>query len=348
LSLSPASRSLLPSCSALLSYSAVLVFCVAVVPACLAQATQAQSTQTHVTEAQAGQTTQESDLDDLGELGGLSAAAMTNDSGPAGIIPVAKGFNASLGTTSQHDSSSGWYSLMTPNIAYRLDRYFSVDAGVAMYMYINIDANVGTKAKPVYAYKTKNDVFGDTALSFHGDASFLSTDYNGTVSMGLPSGNTDYGLGAGQVTYNVNNHFEKNFGLFTPDIEFGFGDTSTLVNQRVVKSYVAVGPMAHFQAGTAVDLPWRMSFEAEAYEELPLDKNLVYSTTGKGKKKVTTASNLDPAEDNGFLTSLDIPLSRHVTMSGFYSRSLRDHEDAGGFSFTFLLKAPPQPREVAF
>jgi hypothetical protein len=273
---------------------------------------------------------------------------MTNDSGPAGIIPVAKGFNASMGTTSQHDSSSGWSSLLTPNVAYRLNRYISVDAGVPMYMYINIDANVGTKTKPVYVYSPKKGAFGDTSLSFHGDATAWTIDYNGTVSLGLPSGNTDYGLGAGQVTYNINNHFEKNFDLFTPDIEFGFGDTTTLVSQRVLKSYVAVGPMAHFQAGTAVNLPWRMSFEADAYEELPLDKNLVYSTTGSGKKKVTTATNTDPAEDNGFLTSLDIPLTRHVTMSGFYSRSLRDHDDVGGFSFTFLLKAPPRPPEIAF
>ena len=200
----------------------------------------------------------------------------------------------------------------------------------------------------MYAYTTKNNVFGDTSLSFHGDASALTVDYNGTVSLGLPSGNTDYGLGAGQVTYNINNHFERNFDLFTPNIEFGFGDTSALVNQRVLKSYVAVGPMAHFQAGTAVNLPLRMSFEADAYEELPLDKNLVYSTTGSGKKQVTTATNKDPAEDNGFITSLDVPLSRHVTMSWFYSRSLHDHDDVGGFSFTFLLKAPPQPPEIPF
>ena len=343
--ISRASRNLPSPLSAGLFFFAALVCVAAPVPSGRAQATQAQSPHTHVTQAQAGQTAQASDLD---ELGGLSAAAMTNDSGPAGIIPVAKGFNVSLGTTSQHDSSSGWSSLLTPNVAYRLDRYISMDAGIPVYMYINTDDNVGTKTKPVYLYKTKNDVFGDTSLSFHGDASFLSIDYNGTVSLGLPSGNTDYGLGAGQVTYNINNHFEKNFDLFTPDIEFGFGDTSSLVNQRVVKSYVAVGPMAHFQAGTAVDLPWRMSFEADAYEELPLDNNLVYSTTGSGKKKVTTATNTDPAEDNGFLTSLDIPLSRHVTMSGFYNRSLRDHDDTGGFSFTFLLKAPPRPPEVAF
>jgi hypothetical protein len=279
------------------------------------------------------------------ELGGISAAATTNDSGPAGIIPAVRGFNASLGTSSQHDSSNGWSSVLTPNVAYRFNRYFSADAGVPMYMYINIDANVGTKAKPVYAYSPKKGVFGDTNLSFHADTNVHTIDYNATVAMGLPSGNTDYGLGAGQVTYNINNHFERGLGKFTPDIEMGFGDTSSLVDQRVLKSYVAVGPMAHFQAGTSLDLPWNMNFEVEAYEELPLAKNLVYSTTGKGKKKVTTSTNQDPAEDNGFNTSLDIPLSRHVTLSGFYSRSLRNHDDVGGFSFTFLLKGPPKPLE---
>jgi hypothetical protein len=323
--------------SLLWSLSASLIFFAALVPA-----TQAQATQAQVTQAQA---IQASELD---ELGGLSAAATTNDSGPAGIIPVARGFNASLGTSSQHDSSSGWSSLLTPNVAYRLDRYFSVDAGVPMYLDINVDANIGTKAKPVYAYSAKKGAFGDTSLSFHGDASAFTIGYNGTVSLGLPSGNTDYGLGAGQVTYNINNHFEKSAGVFTPDIELGFGDTSRLVDQRVLKSYVAVGPMLHFQAGTSVELPLHSSFEADAYEELPLAKNLVYSTTGKGKKKVTTSTNQDPGEDNGFLISLDIPLSRHVTMSGFYSRSLRDHDDIGGFSFTFLLKPPPREPEIAF
>ena len=333
MSVSLACRSLLPSCFSVLYFSGALVLLAAVVPPAGAQTTQTQETQA-------------SDLDDV--LGGLSAEAMSNDSGPAGIIPVQKGFNVSLGTSSQHDSSNGWSSILTPNVAYRLNRYLSVDAGVPMYLYIDIDANAGTKAKPVYKYSTKKDAFGDTSLSLHGDATAWTIDYNGTVSLGLPSGNTDYGLGAGQVTYNINNHFEKSMGLFTPDIEIGFGDTSAMVDPRILKSYIAVGPMAHFQAGTSVDLPLRLSFEAEAYEELPLDNNLVYSTTGKGKKKVTTSTNIDPSEDNGFLTSLDIPLSRHVTMSGFYNRSLRDRDDVGGFSFTFMLKAPPQPREVAF
>jgi hypothetical protein len=237
------------------------------------------------------QATPTAEMDELAVLN----ATEPNDSGPAGIIPATRGFNASLGTSSQHDSTNGWSSILNPNVAYRFNKYFSVDAGTPVYLYISVDANVGTTAKPVFAYTPKKGAFGDTSLSFEGDVSALSVEYSGTFTLGMPSGNTDYGLGAGQVTYNINNHFERGLGIFTPDIELGYGDTSNLVDQRVLKSYVAVGPLAHFQAGTSIDLPFHSSFEADAYEELPLAKDLVYSTTGKGKKKVTTSTNQDPA-----------------------------------------------------
>jgi hypothetical protein len=283
---------------------------------------------------------------ELEELAAINAAAAMNDSGPEGIIPAVRGFNVSLSTTSQHDSANGWSSLLTPNAAYRLNKHFSLDAGVPIHTYINVDTNVGTATRPDFRYAVQGGVFGDTEISFEGDANTERTFYSGTFSLGLPSGNVNYGLGAGQVTYSINNHLETYFFRFTPDIELGFGDTSSLVEQRILKSYIAVGPMAHFQAGTAVDLPHSLTFEADAYEELPLAKNIVYSSTGKGKKKVTTSTNEDPGEDNGFITSLDIPLNPHLTLSGFYSRSLRDHNDVAGFSFTFLLKAPPRLTEL--
>ncbi len=283
----------------------------------------------------------------LEELSSVTSNTNANDIGPAGIIPVMKGFNASLGVSWQHDSSNGWSTLLSPNAAYRINQYVSMDVGVPLYFYINIYSNIGTKAKPDYAYAARNGVFGDTSLSLRADVPLsLGMEYGATVSMGLPTGNTGFGLGAGQVTYDLNNHFERYFRMFTPNIEFGEGNGSALVDPRVRKDYISVGPIAHFQAGTAVDLPLKMTFEADAYEVLPLKPDLIFSTTGKGKKQVTTTTNIGPAEDNGFLTSLDIPLAPHVTLSGFYTRSLRDHDDVGGFSFTFLVKAPPRAEPV--
>lgn len=266
------------------------------------------------------------------------------DTGTNGTVPATKGYNLSLNTTSQHDSSNGWSSLMTPDFAYRFGKHFSADVNIPIYIYIVPYVQTGTAAKPAYQYEEKNHAPGDAEINLRFETHHDFVDYIVTATMGLPSGNRDYGLGAGQVTYTVNNHFEHSLGIFTPDIELGIGDSSSLVS-TVAKPYVAVGTLANFQAGTGLDLPFHAFFDAEAYEELPLTKTIIYSTTGKGKKKVTTATNEGAAEDNGFTTELDIPLSRNVVISGFYNRSLRNKIDTAGFGFTFLLKPAPLSRE---
>lgn len=276
---------------------------------------------------------------------GLSAqevSAKMPENGPAGLIPYVKGFNASLGTTTQHDSSNGWSSLLTPNLAYRFDNHFSFDVGAPIYTYINVVETKGTKAKPIYTTATKHFVAGDMNLNGHLQLAPTLFDYELTATVGLPSGNSKYGLGAGQVTYSLVNSFEKSFGMISPNVEVGIGDSSSLEQKRVRKSYVAVGTLAHFLAGFSVDLPRRSVFSASAYEELPLSAQTLYSSTGRGKKKVTTATSKSVGEDNGFETSLDIPVSGHVTLSGFYTRSLRSRTDTAGFSLTFLMKANPR------
>ncbi len=277
--------------------------------------------------------------------GSITASGSTNDAGPAGIIPFVKGPNLSVGAVGQHDSSDGWSSLLTPDLAWRFNRHFSADVGTPIYTYINVLVTQGTKAKPVYTSAIKHFVPGDTSLNGHFEASPSIFDYDLTATLGLPSGSQSDGLGAGQVTYFFNNHFEHSFGIFAPDIELGIGDSSGLVGTRVRRDYTSVGTLAHFQAGTSVVLPRNLSFSADAYEDLPVANETLYSTTGKGKKKVTTATTSGVAEDNGFTTSLDIPLNAHSTLSGFYNRSLRSHIDTAGFSLTFFLRSPPKPRE---
>lgn len=272
----------------------------------------------------------------------ISEATSVSDAGPAGIIPLVKGPNLSLTTSSQHDSTNGWSSVLSPDFAWRFDRHFSADVDAPIYASVNVVVTGGTKAKPTYTSATKHFVMGDTLLNGHYEVEASVLSYNLTGTLGLPSGSKSDGLGSGQVTYSFNNHFEKNFEFFTPDIELGIGDSSATQGARIRKSYTTVGTLAYFQAGGAFDLPLHSTFEADAYESLPISGQTLYSTTGKGKKKVTTATSSGIAEDNGFTTSLDIPLSGHVTLSGLYNRSLRSHIDTAGFSLTFLMKAPPR------
>jgi hypothetical protein len=266
--------------------------------------------------------------------------------GPNGAIP-AKGFNVLVNTSSQHDSSNGWSSVLTPSVAWRFNRHFSVDASIPLYVYLVAEDNTGTKLRPVYKYVTLHHAPGDATIDGLFETHSDLLDYTFTATLGVPSGNSSYGIGAGQPTYAFKNHFEHGFDFFTPNIELGITDASELVGAPIHKSYVTVGPLAYFQAGVAFDLPRHMNFEADAFEDLPVANTTVYSTTGKGKKKVTTATNEGAAEDNGFNTELDIPLNRHVILGGFYTRSLRNKIDTAGFSLTFQLKPTPVAREEA-
>ncbi|GAC1359130.1 MAG: hypothetical protein NVSMB3_06540 [Acidobacteriaceae bacterium] len=275
--------------------------------------------------------------------GSTSAAS---GAGPAGIVPYTRGFNASLGSATQHDSSNGWSSIITPGVAYRFSRNFSIDASVPIYGYINVDENRGTKAKPVYQLASKTGVPGDTSLAAHLDAHVL-VDYAATFNLGLPTGNTDFGLGAGKTTYSFTNHFEQSLGIFSPDVELGIADTSSLNNRRIRRSYTSVGLIAHLQAGSSIDLSHNVNFSADAYEDLPLVRGTVYSTTGRGKKRVSTSTTSPSSEDNGVNTSLDIPVSPHLTLSGLYSHSFRSEDDVAGLSLTFLLRAPSRPQDLS-
>lgn len=272
-----------------------------------------------------------------------SASVVTNDAGPAGIIPATRGFNASLGTTSQHDSSNGWSTLLTPGIAYRFNSLLSFNASIPLYTSIDVETNTGTKSKPVYVSTTRHGLPGDASLTVVLDTHPGPFDYAASVSVGLPSGNTAYGLGSGKPTYDLNNHFETSFGIFSPNIEVGFANSSNLIATRARKGYTAQGNLLHLQAGASIELPFNSSLETDAYEDMPISASTIYSTTNKGKKKTTTASSSSAAEDNGINTSLDVPFGRHLTFSGFYNHSTRSQDDIAGISLTFLLKPSPQP-----
>ena len=261
-----------------------------------------------------------------------------------GVIPYTKGLNAALTVTSQHDSASGWSNIIIPNVAYRYNSHFSAEISTPLYTYFQANTNVGTTAAPKFALKEQGPLWGDTTLSFHYDvAAHNFMLYSSTVAFGFATGDSKYGLSAAQTTYDFNNRFELNIP-FSPYVELGVGDASSLVNQRLLRDIITVGPLAHFQLGTTIDLPLNLSFTAGAFEQLPIGDQKLYDTVIRNKRTVTTIVGRGVAEDNGFISSLDIPLDRHVTLTGFYTRSLRQHDDTAGFAFTFLLR--PLPKQI--
>jgi hypothetical protein len=273
-----------------------------------------------------------------------SAKESTPDSGIAVSVPPVKGFNFILSSSSQYDGANGWSSQLSPLLSFRINRFFSLDTGLPAYLSVNYQTVKGTRLAPVYVANTAHGVIGDTAVSGHFDLDGAWLGYSFTATGAFPTGNAQANLSANAKTYSVNNHFEHSIGIFTPDVEIGQGNSSSLNGTAVRRAYVAVGPLATFQAGTSVDLPRNLSLDFEAYESMPIGNQNVYGTfkTKKGKT-LTVLEGTGVAEDNGLNIACSYQPNPHFGVSAFYNRSLRQYDNTTGFSLTYITRASGLP-----
>lgn len=309
-----------------------LVACLAVVSTCLAQAKPST----------AGKMSDD-------EL----ALAVAGSLGPVGVVPVQKGFNASLISSSQHDSANGWSNVITGSVAYRFNRAFSVDASSTVYLYLRSDRKApdnATLAQTLAATKIYRGVTGDTVMGFHYTAPEIRVAPLGGMTdtlsflLSAPTGSVTDNVGSGNPTFSVVNHLET--GMFlSPYLDLGISNGSRLQDRRVSKSQTTRGELANFAFGLTLELPRTTNLSLEVYELLPLGAQTIVQTTVRKGRTTRTTTTEGLAEDNGFNTAFDIPLQPHLALSGFYSRSLRQHEDTVGFSFTYLLRPPPTAKD---
>jgi hypothetical protein len=252
------------------------------------------------------------------------------------------GFNAGITIAGIHDSVLGWSTLATPSIGYSFNDIFSVDGTLPIYMY-RLAESLSIRPRPTQLLVNQRGEVGDVVLGFH--AQFLPKYwlYQANLAVTAPTGDEAYGLTTGRVTFDLNNHFERTYGRLTPNLEVGVGDSSYLVNRAVNKNYTSLGPISHFQIGLGVELFRGVSFETDAYENLPIGDQKVYGPSRNGKATLVIGHNV--TEDNGFTNSLEIPLDRHTSFSSYYSRSLRLHIDSVAFAVTYILRAPPPSPE---
>ena len=275
-------------------------------------------------------------------------AALNGEPDP---FPPVLGVNLTATDTAQHSSVTGWSYFLEPTLSYRFNKNLAVNASVPYFFVTKNFVPVKSGGTTTYPLISATNLLGDTtaALNFEcvpGDfgESFIATG-------AFPTGNSEFGLSANVPTYNFTNHLEYSIGIFSPDIEVGEGNSSTLVGRAVKKSYTAVGPAANFQAGSGIDLG-RLGLDLEAYELMPIGNQNVYGTvTRKNKKgKLVTKQVLEGsgvAEDNGFTAELTVPLRHGLELSGQYQRSLIQGYDIVSSTISWIVRQPhrPQPWE---
>ncbi|QNI37630.1 hypothetical protein [Edaphobacter albus] len=251
-------------------------------------------------------------------------------------------FNAGITFTSVHDSLTGWSTLAIPSVSYTINNTFFIEGNIPIYFY-RLAESKAAHPKPDKRLVKQRGELGDAFFSLHALFTPERFSYETILSFTAPTGDTDYGLTTGRVTFDINNRFSRNYRRLTPLLEIGAGDSATLVNRQVKKNYTSLGPLAHFQLGFVSNLSRWASFESDLYEQLPIGDQKIYSAYRKGRPTIVIGHNV--TEDNGFINAIDIPLNRKTILSSYYNRSLRRGIDDVGISLTFTLHGAPSSSE---
>ena len=272
-----------------------------------------------------------------------------------GLASLLHSFNAGLSFAQVHNSSAGWYNVVTPAICYTFSPHYSADASVSIYPYRKVQQDTAPPnpptsppTNPPSQLAIDHGDVSDTLIGFHATFNPPFLRNTATASFNLPSGDRSSGLGTGRVTFDFSDHMEhyvKETGFI---LDLGAGDSSGLFNRQLNKENDSLGALVHFQAGMVFYFLGSDHVQFLAYEQLPFGSQTLYTTVsppGAPLEQVVTGSGV--GEDNGLTTSLGIPLTDHLTLGGYYNRSLRQHLDTAAFGVTYVLRGTPRRKRLS-
>ncbi len=254
-----------------------------------------------------------------------------------GVTSLFRGFNAGFSFVQVHDSSAGWYNMITPAISYRISPHFSVDASASIYPYRRIQEQTSQQQQPTLT--VRKWAAGDTLVGTHASFDWPIGRNTFTGAFTIPTGNRSDDLGVGRVTFDLSDHLEHSVKQAGFLLDVGAGDSSGLFNRIVSNNQTSLGAAAHFQTGFVLLLPKSSHIQSVAYELLPLGNQKVFPIVippGNPFSPVVAGNGV--SEDNGVTTSLGIPITDHVMLGGYYNRSLRQRTDEVGFGATYVLR----------
>ena len=269
-----------------------------------------------------------------------------------GVSSALRGANLGLTYAGVHNSSIGWYEVIVPAVSYSFSEHFAADASATIYLHRFVqNQNPYTTSSQQVVLDTGDS--GDTLIGLHGTFRPSNFVEIGTVSLTAPTGNRSNGLGTGRVTFDFNNHLERFFGNKGVHLDLGMGDSSAVANSLLMRDYNTLGPLAHFETGASLWMRRYGFVQTSVYEQLPVGSQKIYELVPTGlpgpsggqTAQVLVGNGL--SEDNGFTTALGVPVTAHLLFSGYYNRSLRQHQDTVSLGMTFVLRPLPGHRHLS-
>jgi len=247
----------------------------------------------------------------------LAASFLLTVSSPAQAVPPVaakttadeKGFTWTE-TYEGSGNTDGFITDINSTVGYIFDEHFSMDFGVP-YLFIRPSSS---KTGTTSVAGMGNPYVG-LRYSRKGPSLDFSTSLNGAV----PAASSAKGLSTGRVTFDFDNHFGHEFGLFTPFFDVGLAN-SVPDTRFLHRPYISLGKLAHFEGGSELDLGDKFSVSASGYYILPWGPQQVF-VRGKKSSPGSTKGGASLTRDDGVNLGFDYNLSRFVDLSAGYSHS---------------------------
>jgi hypothetical protein len=159
-------------------------------------------------------------------------------------------------------SSDGSIFDLSTGVGYNFSRHFGVDLGIPYY-FVGTPSSVKKNDPQAVSGDGLGSLGADLKWNFAGEL----VNYDPTIHLTAPTGETKKGFSTGHATWNWANHLEHPFGVFTPFVDLGVGNTVS-DTRFFHRPFITFGYNLQSEGGAEIDAG-PLSLTASAYDVAP-------------------------------------------------------------------------------
>ena len=157
--------------------------------------------------------------------------------------------------------------ILSSSATYHFNKHYS--AGIGIPIYFDHPATSVTGA-------TSSSGIGNVFATLSAVWKSPVLNYSTSLTGAAPTGESKKGLSTGHATFDWDNRVNHDFGVLTPFVDLGAANSIT-DTRFFIRPFSSYGYLAHFEAGTDIDLSHSLSLTLSGYEIAPWGTQTVVS-----------------------------------------------------------------------
>lgn len=228
------------------------------------------------------------------------------------------------------------------SVGYDFNEYFGADVGLPVYI---VHASSSSTTAGFSSGNGIGNAYVDLRLTVRNPV----VNFASTLSGMAPTGNTSLGLSTGRVTYDWDNHFDRDFSGLRPFADVGIGNTIADTH-FFVRPFTTLGFVSHFEGGATYRIVPFIRVGGSLYDDLPSGQQKVFSKlkhsqsaggfaarrrAGVFEAAHETVGPADIARDNGYSAWVETSGLPVVHLEAGYTHSAHFALDTFSFGIGF-------------